>query len=83
MCIGQELAETLGLYVLVFIIISALIFYRNYLFQTLNKYVFNQPTPLFNTSIFTNYTFFFFNVLKKTKSTLVSKTSSLKNKLKK
>jgi hypothetical protein len=73
--IGQELAETVGLYVLVFILIGALIFYRNYLFQIFNKHVLNQPFNFLNRASLFNYNFFFFNILKKTKSIFALKMS--------
>lgn len=75
MCIGQDLAETVGIYFLAFIFIGALIFYRNYLFQVFNKHILQNSFVLTNRVLFSNYTFFFFNTLKKTGSIFISKLS--------
>ena len=58
----QELVETIGIYLLVFIFILNLIFYRNYLFLIFNKNIFKNTNINFIKQI--NYNNSFFNNIK-------------------
>ena len=39
MAYGQEIIEIAGLYILGFLIIGTMVFYRNYLLQVFNKFI--------------------------------------------
>jgi hypothetical protein len=83
MIIGQELSETVGLYILAFIFVGILTFYRNYLFQVFNKSALKNSFISFNRALLVNYNFFFFNIFKKIKIISFSSILRLKKKLKK
>jgi len=63
--IGQDIVETLGVYILVFIVINALSFYRNYVFIFFNKFYFKNHLINKNILIFSDYFSLFFVKLNK------------------
>ena len=71
--LGQELAETVGIYFLAFILFSAVIFYRNYLFLLYNKMFFRFPNENRNTVNSQNNSSSFFGKLRKSPSMFFSK----------
>ena len=68
MAYGQEIIEIAGLYILGFLIIGTMVFYRNYLLQVFNKFILKHFYINFNNLNFSNYFSFFYNGLKKLKS---------------
>jgi hypothetical protein len=73
MTIAHDMADTLGIYFLNFIIISAFIFYRNFFFQLFNKLFFKNYNLTQNNTPFLNYFNLFFNNLRKLVSTFFKK----------
>lgn len=77
--LGQEMCETFGLYILAFIVIGALIYYRNYFFQA-SQNIFgkkDETDKKKNTNMLSNYIATFFANLKTTASSFVTKISSI------
>lgn len=71
--IGQELIDTLGIYFLNFILIGALIFYRNFLFFIFNKFFFKNYLINKNNLPFLSYFGFFFKSLNRVGTAVLNK----------